>query len=199
MIRRIYFIIAIALAVVSSSTCVLSTSWCNKNLKELKTINNDLVTVQNELESELHTTRSSLQIEIEKNNALYSKIESIENELSIANTTLNELQSAEYEFVYLGEFKLTAYCAEMRPHICGEGRGITASGTTATPGRTIGVNPAVIPYGTEVYIEGVGWRVAEDTGGGIGYQHVDILVDTHEDALTLGVNSGGVWMLVKKS
>ena len=168
-------------------------------MRYLKEINRRSTTIQNELENELHTTRASLEIEIEKNNALYDRVESIKNELSAANTTLDELHSEEYELIYLGEFKLTAYCAELHPHICGEGRGITASGTIATPGRTIGVDPSLIPYGTEVYIEGLGWRTAEDTGGAINEKHIDVLVDTHEGALQLGVNNGGVWMLVKKS
>lgn len=199
MIKKRYFIVAMALAVIASSTCAFSTSWCNKNLKELKAINSEMATIQNELEDELYTTKSSLQIEIEKNNALYNKIEDMEAELSEANAILDDLQNEEYEFVYLGNFKLTAYCAETHPHICGEGAGVTASGTIATPGRTIGVDPSIIPYGTEVYIEGIGWRIAEDTGGAIGGNHIDILVDTHENALSLGVNSGGVWMLIKKS
>lgn len=199
MIKKRYFVIAIALAVIASATCVFGTNWCNKKLKELKAVNDELTTMQNELENELHTTRSSLQIEIEKNNILYDKVESIENQLNLANTTLDELHSEEYELIYLGEFKLTAYCAELHPHICGEGRGITASGTKATPGRTIGVDPSLIPYGTEVYIEGIGWRTAEDTGGAINEKHIDVLVDRHESALKLGVNSGGVWILVKKS
>lgn len=199
MIKKISFIVAIALAVVSSSTCVFSTSWCNKSLKELKAINSEMATIQNELQNELDLTKENLQVEKEKNDGLSKELGNMKYELDTANATINDLKSEEYELVYLGNFRLTAYCAELYPHICGEGKGITVSGTTATPGRTIGVNPSVIPYGTEVYIEGVGWRVAEDTGGGIGYQHIDILVDTHENALALGVNSGGVWMLVKKS
>ena len=199
MIKKRYFIVAMALAFIASSMCAFSTSWCNKNLKELKAINSKMVTIQNELENELYTTKSSLEIEIKKNSVLVDRAENLKSELDEVNATLDDLKSEEYELVYIGNFKLTAYCAETYSHICGEGRGITASGTTATPGRTIGVDPSIIPYGTEVYIEGIGWRVAEDTGGAIGGNHIDILVDTHENALALGVNSGGVWMLVKKS
>ena len=199
MIKKRYFIVAIALAVIASSTCAFSTSWCNKTLKELKATNSEMVTIQNELQNELDLTKENLQTEKEKNDGLSKELGSMKYELDAVNATINDLKSEEYELVYLGNFKLTAYCAELYPHICGEGKGITASGTTATPGRTIGVNPSVIPYGTEVYIEGIGWRIAEDTGGGIGTNHIDILIDTHENALASGVNSGGVWILVKKS
>ena len=199
MINKIYFVVAMALAVVASSTCVFSTSWCNKNLKELKAINSEMATIQNELQNELDLTKENLQIEQEKNDGLSKELGNMKHDFDAVSATLNDLKSEEYELVYLGNFKLTAYCAEIYPHICGEGKGITASGTTATPGRTIGVDPSVIPYGTEVYIEGVGWRIAEDTGGGIGNRHIDVLIDTHENALALGVNNGGVWILVKKS
>ena len=50
----------------------------------------------------------------------------------------------------LGEFKLTAYCPCMK--CCGKTDGITATGTTATEGRTIAVDPRVIPYGSTVTI-----------------------------------------------
>jgi len=52
----------------------------------------------------------------------------------------------------------------------------TATGTTATAGRTIAVDPKVIPYGTKVYIEGYGIRIAEDCGGFRG-NHIDIFVN----------------------
>lgn len=199
MIKRKYFIAGVVCLTLFCAVNICISNYYNKTIKELEDAKNYMTTVQNELENELYTTKSSLQIEIEKNSALFDRVENIESKLNAANSTLDDLKSEEYEFVYLGNFKLTAYCAEKTPHICGEGRGITASGTMATPGRTIGVDPSVIPYGTQVYIEGVGYRVAEDTGGGVGSQHIDVLVDTHENALSLGVSSGDVWVLVKKS
>ena len=99
----------------------------------------------------------------------------------------------------MGNYKLTHYCTEKRKHICGLGAGITATGTQVTAGRTIAVDPSVIPYGTEVYIEGYGWRVAEDCGGGVNGQHIDIAVETHSKALSMGITSGGVWILVRRN
>lgn len=112
--------------------------------------------------------------------------------------TISELKNIEYELVYLGDFKLTHYCTERREHICGTGAGITATGTQVTAGRTIAVDPNVIPYGTEVYIEGYGWRVAEDCGGAVNGNHIDIAVETHSKAMSIGTISGGVWILVKR-
>lgn len=121
------------------------------------------------------------------------------SQLDLANQTISDLKTNEYKFVYLGNFKLTHYCSEKYEHICGEGHGITYTGTEATVEKTIAVDPRVIPYGTRVYIEGYGWRIAEDCGGAVNDNHIDILVDTHEHALDLGTVNGDVWILVENS
>lgn len=198
MIKKKYFIAGVAILTLFCAVNICISNYYHNTITELESAKNQIATIQNELENELYTTKSSLKIEMEKNNSLYKKNEDLKNELDVANTTISDLQGEEYEFVYLGNFKLTAYCAEKRAHICGEGRGITASGTIATPGRTVGVDPSVIPLGTQVYISGLGMFVAEDVGGGVGGNHIDVLVETHEEALSLGVNTGGVWVLVKK-
>jgi hypothetical protein len=50
----------------------------------------------------------------------------------------------------------------------------TASGRCAVVGRTVATDPEVFPLGSELWIEGVGRRVAEDTGGGIRGRHIDV-------------------------
>ena len=52
--------------------------------------------------------------------------------------------------VFLGEYTLTAYCPCAR--CCGKSDGITATGTLAAEGRTIAVDPRVIPYGSHVLL-----------------------------------------------
>lgn len=92
------------------------------------------------------------------------------------------------ELISLGEFKITYYCKENYPHICNDGDATTtATGTTPTAGRTIAVDPDVIPYGTEVVINNHTY-IAEDCGGAINGNRIDIVVDTHEEALQLGVD-----------
>lgn len=82
-------------------------------------------------------------------------------------------------------FKVTAYCACMQ--CCGKTDGITATGTKATQGRTIAVDPTVIPYGTEIILNGNTY-VAEDCGGAIkGENRIDMFFDNHQDALEWGV------------
>lgn len=90
----------------------------------------------------------------------------------------------------LGEFKLTAYCTCSK--CCGKwADGITASGTAATPGRTIAVDKNVIPLGSKVIINGYEY-VAEDTGSAIKGNRIDILFPTHQDALNFGIQYADV-------
>ena len=98
----------------------------------------------------------------------------------------------EPELVSLGEFKLTAYCACRK--CCGKSDGITATGTVATQGRTIAVDPRVIPYGAEVVINGHTY-VAEDTGGAINYNRIDVFFDSHQAAWDFGVQYAEVFLV----
>lgn len=66
------------------------------------------------------------------------------------------------------------------------GGGRTAMGTKARVGE-IAVDPSVIPLGTNVYIEGVGPRRAEDTGGNIKGNTIDIYMNTQAECLNWGM------------
>lgn len=83
------------------------------------------------------------------------------------------------------DYILTAYCS--CEECCGKSDGITASGTIATPERTIAVDTSKIPYGTEVEIDGFGTYVAEDCGGAIKGNRIDIFFADHEQAMNFGV------------
>ena len=90
----------------------------------------------------------------------------------------------------IGNFQLTAYCP---CDYCSEGYGRgTATGAVATAGRTIAVDPSVIPYGTVVEINGHEY-VAEDCGGAINDNRIDIFFDTHEEAMAFGVQYADVY------
>lgn len=81
-----------------------------------------------------------------------------------------------------GEFTITHYCG--CSDCCGKSDCITATGTVATMGRTVSVDPDVIPLGSEVLINGQVFR-AEDTG--VTGNHIDLYIDSHEQALAMGV------------
>lgn len=173
----------------------------------LDTVRNNLNTTLNELnitENKLESTQERLSEEIYKSanlekslNDVNKKLENIQSELDVANTTITDLKDEEYKFVYLGDYSITHYCCERYEHVCGTGNGITSTGTTVTAGRTVAVDPSVIPYGTTMYIEGYGFRVAEDCGGAVNGNHIDVAVETHSEANIMGSGYKGVWILVK--
>ena len=78
---------------------------------------------------------------------------------------------------------LTAYCPCVK--CCGKSDGITASGTQATAGRTVAVDTRLIPYGTEISIDGKTY-IAEDCGGKVKGYTIDVFFDSHEEALNFG-------------
>ena len=104
-------------------------------------------------------------------------------------------QAAAYEAIgaweYIGECVITAYCP------CGEccGRwadGVTASGLPAVPG-IVAVDPAVIPLGSTVIIDGQQY-LAADTG--VTGQAVDLCMESHASALAFGRSRQSVWIEV---
>ena len=95
--------------------------------------------------------------------------------------------------VKLGTFQITHYCPCFR---CNERNDkLTALGTTLKPGTTIAVDPKVIPLGSKVWIAGYGIRTAEDVGGAINKNHIDMLVSTHQQAEDMGVVYKDVYII----
>jgi 3D (Asp-Asp-Asp) domain-containing protein len=76
--------------------------------------------------------------------------------------------------------------------------GITYSGAKAKEGRTIAVDPAVIPLGSTVFIEGIGIRKAEDIGSAIRGSRIDVFMNDLGQAQEFGVKKNvKVYLLVK--
>lgn len=93
--------------------------------------------------------------------------------------------------VSLGEFKLTAYCS--CSICCGiwdydRPNGIVygAIGEELKEGYSIAVDPDVIPYRSEVIIDGSTYK-AQDCGGAIKGNRIDVYFEDHNDALEFGV------------
>ena len=73
---------------------------------------------------------------------------------------------------------------------------ITATGTKPTFGRTIAVDPTIIPYGSRVYIpEFDKTFIAEDCGGGIKGNKIDIYMNTEQECLNWGVRNITIYIL----
>ena len=83
-----------------------------------------------------------------------------------------------------GLMKCTAYCP---CESCSDNYGRqTHSGKMAEAGRTIAVDPSIIDIGSKVKI-GKHIYVAEDVGGLVQGDHIDIFFDTHEEVEEWGV------------
>lgn len=92
----------------------------------------------------------------------------------------------------LGVFRTTGYCPCSQ---CSEGWGRrTSTGATARSSHTIAVDPRVIPYGSKVMINGVVYT-AEDRGGGVKGNHIDIFFDNHSQTRQHGTRSAEVFLL----
>lgn len=104
----------------------------------------------------------------------------------------------------LGEFVLTAYCSCEK--CCGKwaldrpldenGEQIVygASGARLIEGISVAVDPDVIPYGTELYIDG-NLYLAHDCGGAVKGNHLDVYFATHEEAWNFGKQTAEVFIL----
>ena len=65
--------------------------------------------------------------------------------------------------------------------------GITSTLWKADPkSRIVAVDPKLIPYGSWLWIEGIGWYQAQDCGAAIKGFRLDLLTATQEDAMSFG-------------
>lgn len=66
------------------------------------------------------------------------------------------------------------------------GTGVAYDGNPAVPYETIAVDPKVIPLGSKVYVPGIGWCKAHDTGSAIKGNKIDVAMDSRQAALNWG-------------
>ena len=106
----------------------------------------------------------------------FSKNEENKNDSDLITAQITEQPKKEDTvkdgMTYLGTYWITGYdtCAQC----CGKTDGITASGTQATVGVTCA---ATLPFGTILYIDGIGVRVVE--GRGVGDGCIDVVCSDH--------------------
>ena len=77
---------------------------------------------------------------------------------------------------------------------CGKNDGITASGVKAIEGVTVAMNKS-IPFGTKIYIDGVGERIVQDRGEAIKGNRIDLYFSDHQSALNFGRQTKKVTIL----
>ena len=152
---------------------------------------NELINQLENKKKELESTTENLNKEIEK---LKQEIEQLKvakattSRSSDSTRITNTYNTNEGEWI---KFTATYYCP---CNICSEGWSRkTASGATATAGRTIAM-PSNYTFGTKILMKDSNGNllnngqpyIVEDRGGAIKNSRVDIFVNSHSEALKLG-------------
>lgn len=95
----------------------------------------------------------------------------------------------------IDDVTVTHYC--ICDICCGKSDGITASGVMATPGVTVAVDPDIIPLGSDVLVDygdgEIHYMRADDVGGAIKGNHIDLCVSSHQEAIEQGIKTATVW------
>lgn len=124
-----------------------------------------------------------------------STVEKIYKSSSSVGGVIDTAYSTSGKWKSLGTFKITHYCCEKYPHICNSGAPYkTATGTTPHVGGCA-VDPKKIPLGSYIKINDVVYH-AEDTGGAIKGNRIDVVVATHKEALAKGTYRAEVFLKV---
>lgn len=112
--------------------------------------------------------------------------------------TVDTVEPETNKLIYVGKFYITMYAATVEQ--CGNDLGITASGRKVTDDptcHTVAVDPAVIPLGSYLKIEG--WPDvyrADDTGSAICGYDIDIFTTSESESKTFNNQSGvKVWII----
>lgn len=158
-------------------------------------LNNQKIEQIEEIKNQLHITAELIRSEQSVNNGFdlilgqkWTEYHNLQTSLNAENAQLysdiTELEKIENQKQLIGNFKITHYCP---CSTCNGGYGnVTALGTQLTPYRTIAVDPSVIPLGSKVEIQGKIY-IAEDTGGAIKGNKIDMCVSNHSEAYQKGV------------
>lgn len=106
------------------------------------------------------------------------------------NCGLDEQGHFESELIYLGNWTITFYCPCAQ--CCGSwATGCTANGNPAIEWYTVATDQ--FDFGTQLYIEGLGYFVVDDRG--VSGEWIDVFVSDHQTALDLGVQHREVYLV----
>lgn len=120
---------------------------------------------------EKHKALAYWQEKADKQAETLNELDAEVQELNIQISTLEKTIAYYESWQSLGEFKITYYWPGEDSY-----GSATSTGAVATEGRTIAVDPSVIPYGTEVLIDEHVY-VAEDCGSAVKGNVIDIFIE----------------------
>lgn len=144
----------------------------------------------------------SKEAKIKQNNIINQAIEitnlnksnqDLSSQLASAQSDLQNLK--QNQVAYIGKYKITYYCACKQ--CCGKDNGITASGAKVQEGVTVAADTSKLPFGTKIYIKGIGWRTVQDRGGSIKGNRLDIYIPSHNSPMPYNVQNLDVWVAME--
>lgn len=154
----------------------------------------DMQAAQNQLEEEARKA----QAEVEAARIASERVQTIKTGAVTPHavrrsSTLAADSVVKNNFKKIGTHRLSFYCPCA---VCnGRSDGKTKIGTKMAEGRTIAVDPRIIPLGSRVYIDGYGVFIAEDTGGAIKGNRIDVCVSSHSRAYEIGIDYADVYLI----
>lgn len=145
---------------------------------------------------------ASKEAKIKQNNIIDQAIEitklnqsnqDLSSQLASVKSDLETLK--QNKIAYIGQYKITYYCDCKQ--CCGKENGITASGVQVQEGVTVAADTSKLPFGTHIYINGIGWRTVQDRGGSIKGNRLDIYIASHNDPKPYNVQNLDVWVVLE--
>ena len=187
----ISMVITLVVVLLASAVSVYVVKAHVENLQEQIEINKEVVSQVRHTKEQLHNAAEALRLPHINDENLASQlsqkwieIDAIEKE-TVAQTEEMKVRLEKLQGRFLGTFELTAYCYG----------NITSTGTTPTANRTIAVDPKVIPYGSKVRIEGYGTYIAEDCGGAVKGNIIDIYIPGYDNCIQFGRRTAKVYII----
>lgn len=170
----------------------------HNTIQELK----NQLTVEQEKSQSIQNGLETLQVEVTK---LRKQNEALQKEVANKPVSVKPLKSGgtSPRAVKTVRMKIaTAYTANDAGM---NGKGITATGTKVKEGRTVAVDPSIIPLGSRIQITSAsypeinGVYVAEDTGGAIKGKRLDIYMKSKAKCADFGKRTDVVVTVLTES
>ncbi len=168
------------------------------------TVQDQTVTKQNIVNAVETTVRNRVQEKVQ--GTVTDRLAGYQQEIAVLSTLLNNgndltpkavennnsLDGAPQNYRKLIDMTATAYGPGYRDN--GKWNDLTYVGGKVKKG-VVAVDPAVIPMGTKLWVEGYGAAIAEDQGSAIKGNRIDLAFNTRQEALDYGIQKVKVYVL----
>lgn len=111
-------------------------------------------------------------------------VEKVAETKTVKTSSPTEEESDEYEVYNISAY--SNHVSSTGKNKGDKGYGITKSGAITVEGVTVSADTRILPMGTRIYIEGIGERVVQDTGGAIKGKKLDLYFESEDDANNFG-------------